>query len=634
VTNRTRLIVLGAIGVLVVIVGVWAGAKAWRLWGHARSLMNVLPRLEERANPDALSDLQPADFAALTEDFSTLASDLTAIEEEVGPFLPLARRLGWVPKYGGDIKAGPALVEVAGGVARVGQLALDALQPVLVAWKEPPTDAQGSLLERLILPLAEAKPQLVTAQAELDAALAARASMDSSSLSPTVARQVERLDRYLPMLQLAVQAAQLGPNLLGAEGERSYLVIAQNNHELRANGGFISGVGVLRLNEGRIEDLSFQDAYSVDDYSKPHPPAPAPLKKYMKADILVLRDANWSPDFPTAAQVMAGLYALDQEVAVDGVIAADLTAVQWLVRALQPLRVQGYDQPVTGANVLEFMKEAWATPLEAPSVEVWDGGKVEDRRAWLSHRKDFMGLLLQAMQDKVESGRNVDLGRLLSAVMRTLDEKHVLVHVDDPEASELLEAAGWSGAILPGEQDFLMVVDSNLGFNKANPYVEEVISYRLNLEEGERPSAELTLLYRHKAEVRLEECIHGPSYGASYDDMMNRCYWDYVRVYVPGGSELKEAIGFDAGSTESLSGEQGTQFFTGFFVLAPGEERVLTLRYDLPPTVVAGGVYRLRVQKQPGTGSIPLHVHVTGATETSIKRSLSTDREIEVVLGE
>jgi len=634
VTSRRRRVVLGAMGVLVVALGIWAGGKAWRLWRHADSLRQVLPRLEERANPDMLRDLQPADIAALTDDFSTLASDLIAIEHEVGPFLPIAGLLGWVPKYGGDIAAGPALVEVVGGIARVGQLALDGLQPVLVAWKEPPTDAQGNLLERLIPPLAEAKPQLVTAQAELDEVIAARASIDSSSLSPVAAKQVDRLDRYLPMLQLAVRGAQLAPNLLGAQGPRSYLVIAQNNQELRASGGFISGVGLLHLNEGRIEDLSFQDSYAVDDFSKPHPPAPAPLKKYMKADILVLRDANWSADFATAAQVMAGLYALDQEVAVDGVIAADLTAVQWLVEALQPLQLQGYDQPVTGANVLDFMKAAWATPLEAPSIEVWEGGSQEERLAWLSHRKDFMGLLLQAMRDKVEGGKDVDLGRLLTALKRTLDEKHVLVHVDDPEASELLQAAGWSGAILPGGQDFLMVVDSNLGFNKVNPNVREVISYRVILDEGERPSAELTLLYRHTADIRLEECIHEPSYGASYDDMMNRCYWDYVRVYVPGGSELKEAVGFDPGSTESLSGEQGTQVFTGFFVLAPGEERVMTLRYDLPLTVVADGVYRLRVQKQPGTGSLPLHMQVSGAAEVSFERSLSTDQEIEVLLGE
>jgi hypothetical protein len=449
-----------------------------------------------------------------------------------------------------------------------------------------------------------------------------------------VAAQVDRLDRYLPLLQLAVEAGQLAPSLLGAEEPRSYLVLAQNNHELRASGGFISGVGLLRLHEGRIEELEFQDSYAVDDFSKPHPPAPAPLAKYMKAEILVLRDANWSPDFPTAAQVMAGLYALDQGVVVDGVIAADLTAVQWLVGALQPLHLEGFDEAVTGANVLDFMKASWAAPLEAPSVEVWEGGRVEERRAWLSHRKDFMGQLLQAMRGKLEGGGGVDLGRLVSTLMRALDEKHVLIHVDDPETAELLDSAGWTGALQTGDQDFLMVVDTNMGFNKANPHIQQEIRYQVFPEEGERPRAELKLRYRHTADIRLEECVLEGAYGGSYDDMTNRCYWDYVRVYVPGGSELRATRGFEPESVESLPGEQGTQVFTGFFVLAPGEERQITLSYDLPPEVVADSVYRLRVQKQPGTGAIPLRIQVSGAADELIGTKLATDRQFQVSLVE
>jgi len=634
---KRRWVVLGVILVLLLVLGFWAGSKALRLWRHLDSLRATLPRLEARAKPEALSDLKPADFAALTGDFATLADDLIAIEAEVGPFLPLARHLGWVPKYGGDIQAAPALVEVASGVAQAGHLALEGLEPIVLAWKEPQADASDSLLERVLPALVEAEPRLAEAQEELEQVTAARAQMDVSSLSPRVGGLVERLDRYLPLLRLAVQAARLAPNLLGAEEPRTYLVIAENNHELRATGGFISGVGLLRLDQGRIAELSFQDSYAVDDFSKPHPPAPPPLLKYMKAEILVLRDANWSPDFPTAAQVMAGLYALDQEVVVDGVIAADLTAVQWLVQALQPLRLEGFDQPVTGKNVLEFMTAAWGAPQDAPELAGEAQHNREEWRKWLKHRKDFMGLLLQAMQGKLESGQDVELGRLLSIVMRCLDEKHVLIHVDDPATMELLAAAGWTGALRPGDGDFLMVVDTNMGFNKVNPLIEQEIAYQVVLAEcrGDpcgRPHAELTLRYRHTADIRLDECIHEPYYGQSYDDMMNRCYWDYVRVYVPGGSELQEAVGFEPDSVESLPGERDTQVFTGFFVMAPGEEREITLRYDLPAEAVTDGVYRLRVQKQPGTGALPLSVQVSGAAEESFETTLSIDREFEVVL--
>lgn len=171
-----------------------------------------------------------------------------------------------------------------------------------------------------------------------------------------------------------------------------------------------------------------------------------------------------------------------------------------------------------------------------------------------------------------------------------------------------------------------------MGFNKVNPRIEQEMVYQVTLKEGERPPADLTLRYRHTAAMRLEECIHEPLYGDTYDDMMERCYFDYVRVYVPAGSELRQASGFEPGSVESLPGERDTQVFAGFFILAPGEEREITLSYDLPPQVTAGQVYRLQVQKQPGTLALPLRVWVSGVTEASYGTTLATDREFELPL--
>lgn len=628
--TKRRYVVWAAVAIVLVSIGAWGGSKVFRLWPHLQSLRATLPRLEAQAKPETLSKLDPDAFGALSADFATLSTDLEAIDREMALFLPLTRYLGWLPGYGEDIRAAPALLDVANGTVRAGHLTLEALQPVVVAWKEPAEQESGSLLERLLPALQAAGAQLAEAETELALVSQARAAIDASALSDRVGGLVARLDRYLPLLQLGVQGAQIAPGLLGAQEPRTYLVIAQNNHELRATGGFISGVGLLRLDGGRIAELSFSDSYAVDDLDKPHPPPPPALQKYMKADILLLRDANWSPDFPTAAQVMASIYALDQGVVVDGVIGADLTAVQWMVQALGPLRVEGFEQPVNGKNVMDFMMLAWGAPEDAPALA---GAAQRDRsqwREWLKHRKDFMGSLLQAMQIKLESGRNVDLGRVLTAVMRCLDEKHVLVHVDDAEMAGLLSSAGWTGALQPGDQDFLMVVDTNMGYNKVNPRIEQEIDYEVLLSEGERPQAELTLRYRHTAEVRLEECIHEPYYGESYDDMMNRCYWDYVRVYAPAGSDLRETRGFEAGSVESSAGELGAQVFAGFFVMMPGEERVVTLRYDLPPEVVEDGVYRLRVQKQPGTHALPFTVLVRGESAQTFDLALSTDQVIEL----
>ncbi|MCX7670043.1 MAG: hypothetical protein N2439_08220, partial [Anaerolineae bacterium] len=96
-------------------------------------------------------------------------------------------------------------------------------------------------------------------------------------------------------------------------------------------------------------------------------------------------------------------------------------------------------------------------------------------------------------------------------------------------------------------------------------------------------------------------------YGDSYQALAERCYWDYLRVYAPAGSELVAAEGLDHGRTER--GEHGLTVFSGDFVLRPATQTTITLRYRLPPTVAAAG-YTLTVRKQAGTIAVPLWVQI------------------------
>ena len=48
--------------------------------------------------------------------------------------------------------------------------------------------------------------------------------------------------------------------LLAGDGERTYLILAQNSDELRATGGFISATGVIRFREGALVDMKFADS--------------------------------------------------------------------------------------------------------------------------------------------------------------------------------------------------------------------------------------------------------------------------------------------------------------------------------------------------------------------------------------
>jgi hypothetical protein len=245
------------------------------------------------------------------------------------------------------------------------------------------------------------------------------------------------------------------------------------------------------------------------------------------------------------------------------------------------------------------------------------------------------------------------MARLTSATRRALDEKHLLVYVKDKEAAALMAEPGWDGAMLSGQRDYLMVVDANMGFNKANALVEESLEYAVDLTDLEHPRATLTVRHAHLSKQGNVLCRHEPRYDPSYQQMMERCYWNYLRVYVPLEAQLVDATPHTVSGLELLSGrpssaqvtvgppEQGHNVFGTFFLLRRGEALETRFEYALPTYVFqvqdGGTEYVLTVQKQPGTQTIPLQVRIVlppgikvGASEP--EPTLATTSELEYAL--
>ena len=598
---RTWLL-LGLLIVLVAAAG-WLGLTGYRTAAQARLALADLDRLQAAAAAPSLAALP-----ALRADLAALETHLRATQAHGRPFLWLAPRLGWLPRYGRDAVAAPALLEMGVQAAAGGRGAADALAPLADL-----LGAGGGLdrLPALVQGLRDAAPGLTEAQTRLAAAASARATIQGP-LDPRLDRQLGRLDRLLPLAQVGLELATVVPGLLGADGPRSYLVLAQNSHELRATGGFISGVGVVAFDRGRITQLHVTDSYAADNWRQPHPAPPQPLSEQMGLQLWTVRDANWSPDFGQAGEVARALYAQDQGVATDGAIAVDLEAVRMLVGVLGPLQVADVAEPVTEANTIQWMKEAWQSPTTTTA-----NLQTAESREWHQSRKDFMGELLAAALSKLESGADLDSVALAGALLQMLDQRHLQISVDDPAVAALLAARGWDGGLRPPkDSDFLAVIDSNVGYNKVNAVVQPALRYSV-AQQDDGLVATLVISYTHTAPAGVEPiCDRSPRYGDSYDEMTRRCYWDYLRVYVPGGSELLAADGLKKVNTEP--GERGTTIFAGDFVARPGEVYVVTLRYRLPAGL-PDAPYRLFVRKQAGAGAIPLTAEALGCRwETSL----------------
>ncbi len=271
----------------------------------------------------------------------TLKGDLADFQGEVGPLLWLCPGLGWVPVYGGDLQAAPDLLALAGHLVNASDLSYQAAEPVFEALDSPDKKLDTTKLANLLL---DAQPQLGEARHELDQALAERQNIPADRLSPRLGTLITgRLD---PAIKLADDGLRLGmalPGLLGATefGPKTYLLLAENEDELRPTGGFITSVGNLVLHDGQVISLDFEDVGNLDDWTKPYPAAPWQLQDYMNSPVLILRDANWFTDYPTSAMWAEYLYAYAHEHSEDGVIAFDQHFLVMLLGQLGPLQVAG-----------------------------------------------------------------------------------------------------------------------------------------------------------------------------------------------------------------------------------------------------------------------------------------------------
>lgn len=573
--------------------------RGLRAASAARSALSELRALQA-LDMNALTTLDPAALADMQGRFARLEADFAVISREAGPFLPLAGPVGRLAGYPAEGEAAPALLQMAQSAATAGRASMDGALPLAVALNDPA--GQGSALARLAPALQQTQSSWQEAEAALAAMAAARSQLDLTQLDPRIAGQLERLDRYLPLMQTGSALARLAPELLGVEGARTYLLLAQNSDELRATGGFISGAGLVQVDQGQLGEMDFTDSYTIFNPDIDHPLAPPDLEQAMDAQILLFRDANWSADYPTSARVAQALYQLDTGAATDGVIAFDLEATQRIVAALEPLTLPGYPEPITAANVLTAMRQIWADPLATENT-VAEAGKSD----WWLYRKDFMGDLAGAARARLESGQ-VDFGQLARALYTSLQEKHVLVTVNDPATATLLAEAGWSGAVTPGDGDYLLVVDSNVGWNKVNSLVQRTTNYSVAPQADGSLLADLELVYRHQGEASDQPCEHVARYGDSYEEMMRRCYFNYIRVLVPAGAELLSAEGFEQDQVTVKSGERDTTQLAGSLITPSGATRSVRLSYRLPSGLLSDDVYRLRVQKQPGTPALPVKV--------------------------
>ncbi len=610
---------------LVVLLG-WLAFKGWRIGKAVQSLL-AQQATAETMLADGMMGIDPT---VADEMVQTVRQNVVTLRKETAVFMPITPYLGWLPKIGSLVIAAPQLMEMADAGTETAVVAYDGLAPALTLLQTE--GSGGSPLPQLVSILADAQPNLQSAQHSFQRVVAARNQISIVEQFPERIQTVFHLfDKWLPLAQDGLQMVQILPEIMGHTGQRTYLLLVQNEDELRATGGFISGIGLLTLDNGQILGLDFQDASTFDTdnliaHSEAYDYPPLPLQTLMGSDYLLLRDANYWPDFPITAQKAIALYQLARpEAQVDGVIAIDQQFIVLLVEATGPITVAESNTVITAENTIDSFRNAFNIKEGQTTAE------------WFQNRKAFLSTFSAAIRQKIESDpASIDMVTLAQNMVAAMNARHLQLFMKDAEVTAVLTQLDWDGRLEnPIGQDFLLVIDTNMGFNKSNLNIDRSINYEVDLSSSP-PQAQLTLSYKHNGPSNDMPCLQGVSYAnaPTYQELANKCYFNFLRVYAPPNSTLNWAsqhlIPGEMLVTETAweqNGQQINEFadFTTFtnFLMVPRSQTLETqFSYALPETAVrqqtGQQTYQLWLRKQAGNKPEAITVTVTLPEEASV----------------
>ncbi len=441
--------------------------------------------------------------------------------------------------------------------------------------------------------LFEASPVLQGIKSDVDLAMLSLARVPDRFLLPPLASAVEPLKMQLPRaqhsLQIALPLLDALPLVSGYPKAQRYLFLFQNNDELRPTGGFIGTYGILDLRDGEIQSLFTDNIYRLDRLAdrekRLRVVPPAPIKTHLNLKYWFLRDVNWSPDFPTTAKQALAFYQKESKdpLPIDGVLAITPTVVVRLLELLGPITVG--DVQFTSKNLvdtLQFYVEKGYVEVGLPDIE----------------RKEIIGKLTKEIVHRLSTLPLTQIPDLLDIFEGAMRERHVLIYETNPALQTLVTNQGWDGRVRDATNDFLMVVDANLGALKTDSVMDRSITYTVT-PDPRRLKATLAVTYHNRGLFSWKTTR----------------YRTYTRVYVPRGAELLRSEGFitedkkrEAKKAE-LSEDLGKTVFGGYLIIEPRETKTVTLEYLLPPTM-APSSYTLYAQKQAGTEAHPLLVRL------------------------
>lgn len=316
------------------------------------------------------------------------------------------------------------------------------------------------------------------------------------------------------LISFASSTIDVWPQVLGFKTEKTYLVLLQNNMELRPGGGFIGSFAILKIDKGKVKSFKILDVYDADGQLKGHVEPPFAIRRYLPSVHWYLRDSNFDVDFSKSALASAVFLNTEMRQVVDGVIGVDLSFVKNLLLAIGSVKVIDYNETVTADNL-------FAVTNAHVEKNFFPGS---------TQKKNFLSSLYNSINLKLSQEKNISYLNILDALTKSVYEKHIIFAFNDISLQSLFSVNGFGSTLIDSRKndttrinDFIGVSEANLSANKVNYFIARSLSQSSTISNDGSVTETVKLSLKNNAGKLLGK---------------NGFYKNYLRVIVPLGSVL------------------------------------------------------------------------------------------------
>ncbi|KAB8288027.1 late cornified envelope protein 3C [Bifidobacterium ramosum] len=397
-------------------------------------------------------------------------------------------------------------------------------------------------------------------------------------LTDALATAKTKFGQLSGLVDLGTRVANLAPSMFdltdqGNGKARTYLVLVQNNAELRTTGGIPGSWGTLTVNEGKLSIGEFEPADPNAIVSQPIITLTADEKSLFSEKLGTFQqDINFTPDFPRTAQLASAMWKHLHNQDVDGVISIDPVFLQNLIKATGSMTLPD-GTVLNGDNTAQILLNQ--TYIDKPSGDEQD--------------EFFSATASNVFNYVLTSAGNNGTG-LVGAVKQSVLDRHVYLWSAHDDEQKRIQDTTIAGALQSNPSKPVAGVyfnDNTMG--KMDWYLTREITskYDKTYPTGAK---------QYTIHVKLTNTADPAKVGTYPDAILGHDQHDVTRsgeistiayVYAPAGGRLVDwkftGSGAGNGQFDSIGVHDGLTLGAKSIVLQPGESIELTVHVATSP---------------------------------------------------